>query len=396
MAPTSTQATVLSGETPIALDWSYNVPGPGGRARGSRPHGRDQLPDRRRVRRLLRPGRGRGLAAPGVRQAVARAHPLERGRARLPRGRRDAGPLRGAGRGRSGRRGGEGQPAAGRADLAGRVPHARPRSRPPPRCSARTGARWSPTPDVDRDRSSTRRRGSHLACGPRRARRQGTAQLGLVRARPVLRLPRPVPRPPGDRGVLEGVHRRTGNFGLEALQGRLHRAEPRCVQVLGEALGAVRRRRRRLRRPARLRGRLDPPTEVAAHRWSSRSAASPPTSAASRWRSRSSPCSAAKGWRPRSSKGWATTCTATGSSSTRRPGSSSVYSYFNIPLMVLITLPAIDGLKVVVARGVRQPRRHDVHVLAADRAPSPRAVVARRFPAAVRQLVQRLRDGARR
>ncbi len=53
-------------------------------------------------------------------------------------------------------------------------------------------------------------------------------------------------------------------------------------------------------------------------------------------------------------------------------GFVAVYSYFNIPLMVLITLPAIDGLKVVVARGVRQPRRHDVHVLAADRPAGPR------------------------
>ncbi len=35
----------------------------------------------------------------------------------------------------------------------------------------------------------------------------------------------------------------------------------------------------------------------------------------------------------------------TGSTSAPSPGSIIVYSYFNIPLMVLITLPAIDGLK---------------------------------------------------
>ncbi len=32
-------ATLLSGETPISLDWSYNMPGPGDAARGSGHHG---------------------------------------------------------------------------------------------------------------------------------------------------------------------------------------------------------------------------------------------------------------------------------------------------------------------------------------------------------------------
>ena len=73
-------------------------------------------------------------------------------------------------------------------------------------------------------------------------------------------------------------------------------------------------------------------------------------------------------------------------------GFVTVYSYFNIPLMVLITLPAIDGLKTswreacanLGGTSFTYWRRVGLPVLA--------AVAARRLPAAVRQLVQRVRD----
>ena len=45
-------------------------------------------------------------------------------------------------------------------------------------------------------------------------------------------------------------------------------------------------------------------------------------------------------------------------------GIGLIYCYFQIPLMVLVFLPAIDGLKSPVAGGGREPRRIDVAVLA--------------------------------
>ena len=104
------------------------------------------------------------------------------------------------------------------------------------------------------------------------------------------------------------------------------------------------------------------------------------------------PARAARACSPRSStRASARPLRPAASTSATSAGSIVVYSYFKIPLMVLITLPAIDGLKPVVARGVRQPRRHHVHVLAPRRPAGAGAVDARRLPAAVRQLVQRLR-----
>ena len=41
-----------------------------------------------------------------------------------------------------------------------------------------------------------------------------------------------------------------------------------------------------------------------------------------------------------------------------------VYTYFQIPLMVIVFLPALEGLREPMARGRGQPRRVDVAVLA--------------------------------
>ena len=86
--------------------------------------------------------------------------------------------------------------------------------------------------------------------------------------------------------------------------------------------------------------------EVAAQPRSPRSAVSPPTWAVCRWRSRSSRCSApAPACSPTSSSGSGLDIYDHGFDLGNTAGLIVVYSYFNIPLMVLITLPAIDGLK---------------------------------------------------
>ena len=93
--PTSPSQTILSGETPIALDWSYNCARSAAEADGRRAS---------RARRIF-PSDGvygcyyaQGVVKdsphPNCREAVDRAHPLRRGRARLPEGWSDAGPLR--------------------------------------------------------------------------------------------------------------------------------------------------------------------------------------------------------------------------------------------------------------------------------------------------------------
>ena len=45
------------------------------------------------------------------------------------------------------------------------------------------------------------------------------------------------------------------------------------------------------------------------------------------------------------------------------PGLAVVYTYFQIPLMVIVFLPAIEGLKTAVAGGVREPGRHRLDLL---------------------------------
>ncbi len=72
-----------------------------------------------------------------------------------------------------------------------------------------------------------------------------------------------------------------------------------------------------------------------------------------------------------------------------------VYMYFQIPLMVLVTLPAIDGLKPAWREASSNLGGTSVDVLAARRPAGAGAVDARRVPVAVRQRVQRLRHGVR-
>ena len=55
-------------------------------------------------------------------------------------------------------------------------------------------------------------------------------------------------------------------------------------------------------------------------------------------------------------------------------GVAIVYLYFQIPLMILVIAPAIDGLRRGVARGVVEPRRELVPVLAPHRLPGAAAV----------------------
>ena len=45
------------------------------------------------------------------------------------------------------------------------------------------------------------------------------------------------------------------------------------------------------------------------------------------------------------------------------PGLAVVYTYFQIPLMVIVFLPAIEGLQAPVAGGVREPGRHRLDLL---------------------------------
>ena len=76
-------------------------------------------------------------------------------------------------------------------------------------------------------------------------------------------------------------------------------------------------------------------------------------------------------------------------------GVELAYLYFQIPLMILVISPAIDGLRARVARGVGEPRREPVPVLAVRRRAGADAVAPRRDGAALRQLVLRLRDRLR-
>ena len=54
-------------------------------------------------------------------------------------------------------------------------------------------------------------------------------------------------------------------------------------------------------------------------------------------------------------------------------GLEIVYLYFQLPLMILIIAPAIDGPEAGVARGVREHGRDDLPVLALRRPAGPHA-----------------------
>ena len=72
-----------------------------------------------------------------------------------------------------------------------------------------------------------------------------------------------------------------------------------------------------------------------------------------------------------------------------------VYTYFQIPLMVIVFLPALDGLRDAVARGGRQPGRVDLAVLARRGVPAADAGVPRLGAVVVRQRFCRLRHRGR-
>ena len=73
------------------------------------------------------------------------------------------------------------------------------------------------------------------------------------------------------------------------------------------------------------------------------------------------------------------------------PGLVTIYCYFQIPLMIIIFLPAVDSIRPV-ARGMRIPRRQHVPVLDARSLPDSGTPLHLRVPAAVRLRVLRIRD----
>ena len=76
-------------------------------------------------------------------------------------------------------------------------------------------------------------------------------------------------------------------------------------------------------------------------------------------------------------------------------GWATVYMYFQIPLMVLVDAAGDRRTQAGLARSVLEPRWHHVDVLATGRAAGARTIDARRVPPLVRQRVQRLRHRLR-
>ena len=70
-------------------------------------------------------------------------------------------------------------------------------------------------------------------------------------------------------------------------------------------------------------------------------------------------------------------------------GLTLTYMYFQIPLMVLIITPALDGLKKEWREAVANPWRHQPPVLDDGRAADPLAEPARHDAAALRQRFRR-------
>ena len=72
-------------------------------------------------------------------------------------------------------------------------------------------------------------------------------------------------------------------------------------------------------------------------------------------------------------------------------GIGLIYIYFQIPLMVLVFLPAVEGIKTAMAGGDRDPRRLGVGLLAPCRRAAAAPAVPGRSAAAVRERALRLR-----
>ena len=353
--PTTT--TILSGETPIVLDWTYNWPGRLEDIADAGFEWSSAVPSDGVYGSYYAQGVVADSPAPQRRPAVDRAHPLRRRRPRLPRGRRHPGPLRDARRERHDHRGHARQPAPGRADRADRLPDGRPdRRRPggPRRELGADGRRrlsramTAPRPLDRRDRRSPhgRRRGRDASSPPRpgagsralRLRQEAAAWAGLIPFFLFLGLFLVVPTVVGvrqgvraDRGLRRPGDARGGERNVPRL---LHRVAP-----------AVRRQRRarrldrhvlalvvvRLQRPRWLRTASLAFSGVAANMGGIILAFA---------------FIAALG-----TQGLATKIIKTVGIElpvgfiTGFWGLVTVYLFFQIPLMFLVMLPAVDGLK---------------------------------------------------
>ncbi len=73
-------------------------------------------------------------------------------------------------------------------------------------------------------------------------------------------------------------------------------------------------------------------------------------------------------------------------------GIELVYLYFQLPLMILVIAPALDGLKREWREAASNLGAHGLAVLALRRHPGADAVVPRRLHPALRQRLRRLRD----
>ena len=147
----------------------------------------------------------------------------------------------------------------------------------------------------DRSQSIPVEEGRTTRCGPPSARqgpRRRWAWLGLL---PVPAVPRPVPAAShlSASSAKSFIDATTAASAGPAISDAITERE-RGVHRLDQVLGVTAATRCRARHAAGVRRGHGTAAQVAAHHWSPRSAASPPTWAASCWRSRSSRCSAAK------------------------------------------------------------------------------------------------------
>ena len=77
------------------------------------------------------------------------------------------------------------------------------------------------------------------------------------------------------------------------------------------------------------------------------------------------------------------------------PGLITIYCYFQIPLMIIIFLPAVDSIRPQWREATRKPRRQHLPILDARGRPDSGAAIHLRVPAAVRVRVLRIRHGRR-
>ncbi len=127
--------------------------------------------------------------------------------------------------------------------------------------------------------------------------------------------------------------------------------------------------------------------------WRSPPQACSPTSAAFRWRSCSSPRSAPPAWSPVADRPRLRHRTTTASDLFTVGGVPLVYMYFQIPLMVLVILPALEGLRPAWREAAENLGASSWQYWRLHRRPGAGAVVPGLRAAAVRQRVLRLCHG---